>query len=306
MHFIYFQQSGKAIDGNSGHFWSLGGLSVPGSKWKTLQARINGLHRSFQRKNYRPAMTRMDANDLLHPRNAERPWSLAYCKSLERVVAGLGIKFFLVVVDKRTTDKPAHPSWLVPLAYQYLSRPIAQHLREQSSLGCIVIPEGRPDEQRVLTELQFVHTVSAIAKTSPLVATPMMQKEVESAGLQVADFIATVARRYHESVYPKLFQKQVLEGYDAIINSHYQGFIKPNTFQSVHSDPRGYRFRGYIYLWRRDAQGESGHVEGESSQGRGGGNPSADQFDEERGGSGAQASSLVAETRPPYGGGDSQ
>lgn len=268
MNFIYLQQSGKPVDGTSGNFWTLAGLAVPGTKWRTLQARVLGLQRSFQHKNFRPGLTRLNANDALHPRNAARPWHLAYTKGVERIVASLGVKMFLVVVDKRTTDKPAHPKWLLPLTYQYLMRPITQYLRESSSLGVLVVPEGRDEEREVIGEIQYAHTVTNLAKTSPIVASPMVQKEGESAGLQVADFVATVARRYHETIYPKLYAKQILEGYDAIINSHYQGFVKPNTFQSLSQDARGYRIRGYIYLWRRDGQTSSGGMgvhEGEVS-----------------------------------------
>ncbi len=83
----------------------------------------------------------------------------------------------------------------------------------------------------------------------------MIQSPADACGIQVADFVATVARRYQEEIFPKLYARETLYGYDAVINSHYQGFVKPNTYQSGATDPRGYRIRGYIYLWRRDNNG---------------------------------------------------
>jgi hypothetical protein len=307
MNFIYLQQSGKPVDGTSGNFWCLAGLAIPGTKWRTLQARVSGLQRSFQQRNYRPGITRLNANDMLHPRNATRSWHLAYCKGLERIVASLGVKIFLVVVDKRTTDKPAHPKWLLPLSYQYLMRPIVQYLRESSSLGMLVIPEGRPEEREVIGEIQYAHTVTTLAKTSPIVASPVVQNEAESAGLQVADFICTTARRYHELVYPKLYAKQTLEGYDAIINSHYQGFVKPNTFQSLSQDSRGYRIRGYIYLWRRETgQGGGGDDSGSSGADSGGSSQAGHSTGRRYGpGMGNQAQYESDQYSPPQGQSDS-
>lgn len=252
MHLIYLQQSGKPVENCSGTFWALAGVAVHEERWRTLQLRVNGLQKSFQKDNYVPGFTRINANDLLHPRNAERPWTIAYCKGLEKIASTLDLKFFLVVIDKRTTDKPAHPKWLLPLSYHYLMKPIGQFLRENNSQGSFIIPPGRPDERQVISELQFSTVFASQSKASPLVCSPMMQAESDSAGLQLADFVATVARRYHEHTYPKLFRKDVLGQYDTVINSHYQGFVKPHTYQSAHSDSKGYRIRGYIYLWRRD------------------------------------------------------
>ncbi len=252
MHFIYLQQSGKPVEVGSGTFWSLAGVAVPEDKWRTLQLRINGLEKSFQKTNYTPGETRLNANDLLHPRNATRKWALAYCKGLQKIVATQDLKFFLVVVDKRTTDKPAHPKWLLPLTYHYLFRPISQYLRENGTTGALVIPPGRDEERRAISELQFSSVFSSSSKHNPIIGSPLQQSEPESAGLQVADFVATVARRYHEHTYPKLYKKDVLSDYDAAINGHYQAFVKPNTYQSPTTDAKGFRIRGYIYLWRRE------------------------------------------------------
>ena len=252
MHFIYLQQSGKPVDTGSGTFWTLAGVAVAEERWKLLQLRINGLQKSFQKDNYAPGSTRLNANDLLHPKNAGRKWTLAYCKGLEKIASTLDLKFFLVVVDKRTTDKPAHPKWLLPLSYHYLLKPIAQYLRENNSQGCLVIPPGRAEEQKAISEMQFSSVFSSVNKALPIVASPMIQSETDSAGLQIADFVATATKRYHEHAYPKLFKKDVLEGYDAVINSHYQGFVKPHTYQSIVSDSKGYKIRGYIYLWRKE------------------------------------------------------
>jgi hypothetical protein len=247
-------------------------VSVAAEKWKTLQLRINGLQKSFQKANYKPGEARLNANDLLHPRNATRPWTIAYCKGMERIAATLDMKFFIVVIDKRTTDKPAHPKWLLPLSYFYLMKPIGQFLREANSFGSLVIPPGRDDERHVLSELQFSN-VFTTSRSIPIVSSPMIQREEDSAGLQIADFVATVARRYHEHAYPKLYLKETLEGYDAAINSHYQGFVKPHTFQSSMTDSKGYKIRGYIYLWRKDkAQGGHGGAEGGESTGSMAGN----------------------------------
>jgi hypothetical protein len=256
MHFIYLQQSGKPVEGSSGTFWTLGGVAVNAERWRTLQLRVNGLQKSFQKENYTPGKTRMNANDLLHPRNASRPWAIAYCKGMEKIAASLDIKVFLVVVDKRTTDKPAHPKWLLPLTYHYLMKPISQFLKESNSLGTLVIPPGRDEERQTVLDMQMSQVFGSSAKSSPIVGSPLVQTEQEAVGLQIADFVATVTRRYHEHAYPKLFAKESLVGYDALINSHYQGFVKPNTYQSAISDSKGYKIRGYIYLWRRDhAQG---------------------------------------------------
>ncbi len=236
----------------SGTFWSLAGAAVAEDKWRTLQLRINGLQKSFQKSNYAPGVTRINANDLLHPRNATRKWTEAYCKGLEKIVATLDVKFFLVVVDKRTTDKPAHPKWLYPLSYHYLFRPISQYLHENGTTGALVIPPGRDEERRAISELQFSSVFSSSAKHNPIIGSPLQQSEPEAAGLQVADFVATVARRYHEHTYPKLYNKDVLSDYDATINGHYQAFVKPNTYQSPTTDAKGYRIRGYIYLWRKE------------------------------------------------------
>jgi hypothetical protein len=252
MHYIYLQQSGKPVEGSSGLFWSLAGVAVPEDKWRILQLRINGLQKSFQKDNYQPGTTRVNANDLLHPRNAERPWTIAYCKGLEKIASTLDIKTFLVVVDKRTTDKPAHPKWLLPLSYHYLLKPISQYLREKRSSGTLVIPPGREEERKTISDMQFSMVFTNQGKYNPIVSSPMIQSEYDAAGLQVADFVATVAKRYHEHTYPKLYQKEILEGYDSIINSHYQGFVKPHTYQSDASDQKGFRIRGYIYLWRRE------------------------------------------------------
>jgi hypothetical protein len=264
MHFIYLQQSGKPVEGTSGIFWTLAGVAVDAEKWRTLQLRVNGLQKSFQKENYRPGTTRLNANDLLHPRNAGRSWTVAYCKGLEKICATLDVKFFLVVVDKRTTDKPPHPKWLLPLTYHYLMKPIGQFLKESNSCGTLVIPPGRDEERQTIADMQFANVFSATGRSVPIVGSPLIQKESESAGLQVADFVASVTRRYQEHTYPKLFRKDVLEGYDAIINSHYQGFVKPHTYQSNISDAKGFRIRGYIYLWRRDG-GAGGSKPGAAS-----------------------------------------
>lgn len=252
MHFIYLQQSGKPVESSSGVFWSLAGAAVHQDRWRSLQLGLNGLQKSFQKANYQPGRTRVNANDLLHPRNAERAWTLAYCKGLEKIAATLEIKFFLVVIDKRTTDKPAHPKWLLPLSYQYLMKPISQFLRESNSMGTLVIPPGREEERQTISEMQFSGVFGG-NKHLPVIGSPLIQSEYDSAGMQIADFVATVARRYHEHTYPKLYRKDVLEGYDSVINSHYQGFVKPHTYQSSETDHKGFRIRGYIYLWRRDS-----------------------------------------------------
>lgn len=264
MHFIYLQQSGKPVAESGGVFWTLAGVAVHSDRWRTLQLRVNGLQKSFQKENYRPGVTRLNANDLLHRRNAERSWTIAYCKGLEKIAATLDLKFFLVVVDKRTTDKPPHSKWLLPLTYHYLMKPITQFLKENNSLGTLVIPPGRDEERRTISEIQFSNVFSAGGKTSPIVGSPMIQSESDAAGLQIADFVATATRRYQEYIYPKLFNKDVLEGYDSIINGHYQGFVKPLTYQSNISDAKGFRIRGYIYLWRRDGvSGSTGQSRGE-------------------------------------------
>lgn len=252
MHLIYLQQSGKPVEGSSGLFWSLGGVAVREDRWRTLQLRINGLQKSFQKENYHPGATRLNANDLLHPRNAERPWTVAFCKGLEKIAASLELKFFLVVIDKRTTDKPAHPKWLLPLSYHYLMKPIGQFLRESNSQGVLVIPPGREEERQAISAIQFSQVFAQGGKSMPIIGSPLIQSESDSSAMQIADFVATVARRYHEHAYPKLFAKETLEGYDAVINSHYQGFVKPNTYQSAQTDAKGFKIRGYIYLWRKD------------------------------------------------------
>lgn len=252
MYFIYLQQSGKPVEGSSGIFWSLAGVAVHADKWRTLQLRTNGLMKSFQKTNYSAGMTRINANDLLHPRNVERPWTTAYCKGLEKIASTLDLKFFLVVIDKRTTDKPAHPKWLLPLSYHYLLKPVSQFLRESNSVGSLVIPAGRDEERQTISELQFSTVFSTQGKATPIVGSPLVQLESDSAGLQIADFVATVARRYHEYTYPKLYNKDALSGADTAINTHYQGFVKPRTYQSSSTDAKGFRIRGYIYLWRRE------------------------------------------------------
>ncbi len=252
MHFIYLQQSGKPVEGSSGIFWAMAAVAVPADRWRTLQLRINGLQKSFQKENYQPGSTRLNANDLLHPRNAERAWTIAYCKGLEKIAATLELKVFLVVIDKRTTDKPAHPKWLLPLSYHYLLKPIGQYLREHRSQGALVIPPGRLEEAQTISETQFSMVFSPQGRSTPIVGSPLLQEESDAAGLQIADFVATVAKRYHEHTYPKLYNKDILEGYDAVINSHYQGFVKPHTYQSDATDQKGFRIRGYIYLWRRE------------------------------------------------------
>jgi hypothetical protein len=255
MHFIYLQQSGKPVEGTAGNFWVLAGVSVAEHHWKALQLRLNGLQRSFQKENYTAASSFIDANRLLHPRNAEQRWTRAICKGLEKIVSGLEAQFFLVVVDKRATDKPANPRWLLPLTYGYLMKPLTQFLREVDDVGALVVPPGREDEIRVIGDMQVDNLFGHQGRTSPLIASPMVQRPQDCCGLQVADFVATVARRYHETVYPRLFAKEILTGYDAVINSHYQGFVKPGTYQSPVTDQKGYRIRGYIYLWRRDSRG---------------------------------------------------
>lgn len=227
-------------------------MAVHAEKWRTLQLRTNGLMKSFQKTNYSAGMTRINANDLLHPRNVERPWTTAYCKGLEKIASTLDLKFFLVVIDKRTTDKPAHPKWLLPLSYHYLLKPVSQFLRESGTVGTLVIPTGREEERQTISEMQFSTVFSTQGKGIPIVGSPVVQPEADSAGLQIADFVATVARRYHEYTYPKLFNKDALSGSDTAINTHYQGFVKPRTYQSNTTDSKGFRIRGYIYLWRRE------------------------------------------------------
>jgi hypothetical protein len=276
MHFIYLQQAGKPVDNSSGDFWVLAGVAVPANSWKTLQIRVNGLTKSFLRDNYRPRASILDANSLLHPRHADKAWTLGLCKGLEKIVAGMQLRLFLVVVDKRTTDKPAHGRWILPLAYNYLHRPITQFLRERDSQGCLVLPPGRPDELAVLSEVQHESTFGGMARNSLLLSSPMIQSPEDACGLQVADFVATIARRYQEQVFPKLFARETLHGYDAIVNSHYQGFVKPNTYQSAAMDPRGYRIRGYIYLWRREMAGRSRDDDEGSGHAEAGTSPSED------------------------------
>lgn len=255
MQLIYLQQSGKPVEGTGGNFWVQAGVAVPDEKWKELQVRVNGLLKSFHKVGYDPVRTKLDANDLLHPRNAQKRYTRALCKGFEKIVAGLELRFFLVVIDKRTTDKPAHPRWILPLSYHYLMKAIAQYLREQDDVGTLIIPPGRPEEEEVLSTIQIENLFGYAGRFSPLIGAPLVQQVSNSCGLQVADFVATIARRYHEEVYPKLFAKQTLFRYDAIINSHYQGFVKPATYHSPVTDFRGYKIRGYIYLWRRDARG---------------------------------------------------
>lgn len=292
MQLIYLQQSGKPVEGSSGIFWSLAGVAISADKWRILQLRINGLMKSFQKNNYAPGVTRIRANDLLHPRNADRPWTTAYCKGLEKIAATLDLKVFLVVVDKRTTDKPAHPRWLLPLSYHYMMKPITQFLRDTRSSGQLIIPEGREEERQCISELQYSQVFSTQNRTIPIVSSPAMQPEGDSAGLQVADFVATVARRYHEHTYPKLFNKDELNGYDAAINSHYQGFVKPRTYQSENSDNKGFRIRGYIYLWRREGVSGSYSKPGEFTKNvKPAGGASYDEDDYERGGMVAEQSS---------------
>lgn len=206
--------------------------------------RLNGLQKSFQGENYDPKNSVLDARKLLHPKMAERRWTQSLAKGLEKIVAGLQLKFFLVVVDKKTTDKPAHPRWLMPLSYSYLVKPVTQYLREVDDTGTIVIPPGRPDEAALLTEIQNEHLFSFTGRQSPLISTPLIQSPKDSSGLQVADLVATIGRVYHETVFPKLFAKQVLEGYDALMNSHYQGFVKPNTYPIAQ-----HRFQGLSHPW---------------------------------------------------------
>lgn len=258
MHFIYLQQSGKPVTDSSGNFWVIAGVGLPAEKWKSLQLRLNGLQKSFQKQNYDPLKSAVDCNDVLHPRNAEKGWTRAFCKGFGKIVMGLDAKFFLVVVDKRTTDKPAHPRWLLPLTYHYLIRPISQYLREANDMGALVIPPGRADEAEVIAQIQVENLFGHQGRTSPLIASPLIQSPPNACGLQIADFVATVTRRYHETIYPKLYAKQTLYGYDALINSQYQGFVKPGTYQSTVSDYRGYKIRGYIYLWRRDGRPSGG------------------------------------------------
>ncbi len=255
MQFICLQQSGKPVHDSAGNFWVQAAMALPQEKWKTLHLRMNGLMRSFQKENYDPIGSTLNSNDLLHPRNAQKRWTKALCKGFEKIVAGLEPTFFLVVVDKRTTDKPAHPRWLLPLAYSYLMKPICQYLKDQDDVGCLVIPPGRQDEADVIAEIQSENLFGFQSKTSPLVASPLIQSPRDACGIQVADFVATVTRRYHETIYPKLYAKQTLYGYDALVNSHYQGFVKPNTYQSPLVDSKGFKIRGYIYLWRRDNMG---------------------------------------------------
>lgn len=266
-------------------------------RWRSLQLRVNGLQKSFQKANYQPGKTRVNANDLLHPRNAERDWTLAYCKGLEKIAATLEIKFFLVVIDKRTTDKPAHPKWLLPLSYQYLMKPVSQFLRETGSHGTLVIPPGREEERQTISEMQFSGVFGG-NKHLPVIGSPLIQSEYDSAGLQIADFVATVARRYHEHTYPKLFRKDVLEGYDSVINSHYQGFVKPHTYQSSESDHKGFRIRGYIYLWRRDSV--IGKDSGDTQSSRYGSDESSNGDNNEEGDSSHSSSRAVAEDKIDY------
>lgn len=296
MHFIYLQQSGKPVENSSGTFWALAGVAVHQERWRTLQLRINGLQKSFQKANYEPGRTRLNANDLLHPRNAERQWTLAYCKGLEKIAATLDVKFFLVVVDKRTTDKPAHPKWLLPLSYQYLMKPISQFLRESSSFGTLVIPPGREEERQAISEMQFSGVFGG-NKHIPVIGSPLIQNEADSAGLQIADFVATVARRYQEHTYPKLYRKDILEGYDAVINSHYQGFVKPHTYQSPENDSKGFRICGYIYLWRRDPQPRTDAGESSARAGGQGVTYSQEHGDES---DSQQFRDAVAEEGEPY------
>ncbi|MCB2156249.1 hypothetical protein KQI84_15340 [bacterium] len=252
MDFIYMQQSGKPVDGAAGRFWTLAGVAIPDIKWRSLQIRLNGLLRSFNRDATTHAPM-LDANTLLHPRNAEKGWTLGLCKGFLRIVSGLDARFFLVVVDKATTDRPAHSRWLLPLSYQYLLAPITQLLAERETTGTIVIPPGRPEELDILCDIQTELLGNPDAGRCGLVGYPLIQRPQDACGLQVADFVATVARRYHEYVFPKLFAKQILHGHDAQINALYQGLVKRHTYQSEALDPRGYPIRGFVYLWRREA-----------------------------------------------------
>jgi len=252
MQYIFLQQSGKLAPDSGGDFWVLAGVALPADRWRHLQMRLHGLHRSFRRGGFDPTTSYLDANSLLHPRKAEAAWRRALCKGLERIVVALEARFFLVTIDKRTTDRPAHPRWLLPLSYQYLMKPICQSLNEANDLGTLVIAPGREDEAQVIQQMQAESLFGQNGRACPLVASPVIQRPAAACGLQVADFVATVARRYHENVFPKLYRKEILYGYDALINSHYQGFVKPNTYQSDAIDDKGYRIRGYIYLWRRE------------------------------------------------------
>lgn len=261
MHLIYLQQAGKPVEGTSGDFWVLAGAALPVAQWKELQVRVNGLQRSFFKDNYNPVTSELNANDLLHPRRAETRFSQAISKGFEKIASALDIKLFLVVIDKRTTDKPAHPRWLLPLSYHYLMKPICQYLSERDSYGALVIPPGRTDEAEVISTVQVEHLFGPTGRHSPLISSPMVQPAASACGLQIADFVATTAKRYQETVYPKLYAKEILYGYDAIINSHYQGFVKPNTFSSDAVDEKGFKVRGYIYLWRRDHRHNGGRPE---------------------------------------------
>jgi len=266
MEFIYIQQSGSPVAEVSGNYWILSAVALSEHKWKSLEIRINGLQKNFLKSNYDKHSAMLNYNDLLHPKNAEKSWTKAYLKGYEKIVAHFEPTYFLCVLDKRTTDKEAHPSWLLPLIYHYISKPIIAYLKEKKSLGAIVIPPGRKDEKEAISTIQRENLFGHVGKISPLISSPMICEPKDSCGLQTAGFIGNIARRYQENIFPKLNAKETLEGYDALLNSHYQGFVKPFTYQSKYKDSKGYRVKGYIYLWRKEGIQASAKVAEQSTE----------------------------------------
>ncbi len=184
----------------------------------------------------------------------DNSFHLAYAKAFTKIVASLKLKLFCLVIDKRTWEKPQDHEGLTSLAHDYLIRAVNLMLAEEESKGMIVIAEGHTSH--VIKVVGQITERSAIEKQGMLPG-PLFQPRALSVGLQVAEFVAVTSRKYHETTYPKLFAKQILEGYDAVINSHYQGFVKPNTWVGNRPDVRGFLPRGYIYLWRRKTEEHS-------------------------------------------------
>lgn len=242
MIFFFLAESGNPSERAPGRFWSLALAAFPAENIRQLHYRLEALKRSFLGADYRPMATPLLPARLFDGRRLQQSRHRALLGGTQRIAGQLGIRFFLLVLDKSMTNRPASPEWIYPMALGYLGRPIDHYLREERRQGTIVAHDRHIPWLLPLTD--------GTAATGRHLSAVSSQPAESSHGLQVGALGAGLARRYYEHVYPLRVAGQELRPQDAAVLEHYQTFVKPHTWAAREPDARGATPRGFVYLWK--------------------------------------------------------
>jgi hypothetical protein len=240
--FFFLAESGNPSEKAPGRFWSLTLAAFPAENISQLHYRLEALKRSFLGSDYRPMANPLLPARLFEGRRLQQSRHRALLGGTQRIAGQLGVRFFLLVLDKSMTNRPAAPEWIYPMALSYLARPIDHYLVEERRHGTIVA-NGR----HIPWLLQLTDGNTATSRRLTAVSS---QPAETSYGLQVGALGAGLARRYYEHVYPRRVTGQELRPQEAAVLEHYQTFVKPHTWIAKEPDARGTTPRGFVYLWK--------------------------------------------------------